>query len=331
METCGAGAYSAFIQGALCVASLLIAPATIFLAFGLWCYSFWRQRYQWKNLALLTTGSLLLMIPWQVHCYRATGHIQPTVISGIDAWHGGFALWYRTWATKRADMLVFWESKPFRSLPDSLFSSKEQRDRLTALNEKTTERNQFMLNHQASDVDEAFREAAHRRITASPFRFYLGLPVVRALTLWLHCEVWDEILQQLDRFSLTKPILEGKSLPCAIARTTIGILGIIAINVVPLVMLAVIAIGGVRSFRRREVFPIIVLLSILIYTVLSAVSGMGELRRDFAFYPAILFTFFYLTGNKHATSAPAEKALPAASHRRPIRNRSKSAAVSLPS
>jgi 4-amino-4-deoxy-L-arabinose transferase-like glycosyltransferase len=300
METRGAGALSAVTQGALCVASLLIAPATIVLACGLWCYSFWRQRRQWNNLALMTTGSLLLMVPWQIHCYRATGHIQPTVFTGINVWHSGFAQWYRTWATKRADMLVFWEPTSFHELPNCLFSSKEQRDRLTALNERAADREQFMLNHQAPDVDEAFREAAAERIAASPLRFYAGLPAVRAVTLWLHFEVWNEILQQLDRFSFTRPILEGKSLTCAVARTTIGILGVAAINIVPLVMLVILVIGGVCSIRRREILPLIVVLSALIYTALSAVSGMGELRRDFAFYPVILFILFYLAGNKPA-------------------------------
>jgi hypothetical protein len=330
MDTDGAGALSAFAQGALCVASLLVAPATIVLAFGLWCYSFWRQRKQWRNLALLTAGSLLLMIPWQIHCFRATGRIQPTVITGIAAWHSGFAQWYRTWATKRADMLVFWEPDFFRELPNSLFSSKEQRDRLTALNERTADRDQFMLNHQAPDVDEAFRQAAAERIAASPLRFYVGLPAVRAVTLWLHCEVWNEILQQLDRFSFTRPLLEGKSLPCAVTRTMIGIVGVAAINVVPLVMLAILAVGGIRSVRRREVLPIVVVLSVLIYTVLSALSGMGELRRDFAFYPAILFILFYLAGNKPA-SAPAHKTLTVESHHRPVRNKPQSAVASLPS
>jgi 4-amino-4-deoxy-L-arabinose transferase-like glycosyltransferase len=308
METRGGNSLTAFVQGLLCVASLMTAPATIFLVFGMWCYAFWRQRKQWRRLACLALGSLVLMAPWQLHCYRATGKVQPTIFKSIGVWQGGFTAWYRTWACKRADMLVFWEPAFFRELPDSIFSSQAQRDRLTALNERVADRDGFMLNHQTPDLDAAFGEAAAQRIADSPSRFYVVLPIVRAATLWFHCEEWNEILQMLDRFSFAKPIRTGKAPTDVALRTAIGILGVAAINVAPSALAIILLIGTARSIRRRQGLPLLILLSVLLYTVLSAVSGMGELRRDFAFYPAILFILFYLGRNSPAGESGAAPA-----------------------
>jgi 4-amino-4-deoxy-L-arabinose transferase-like glycosyltransferase len=297
METRGGNPLLAFSTGLLCVAVLLTAPATIVLSFCTWCYTLWRLRKQWRNLACLALGSLLIMVPWQVHCYRATGQFQPTVFRSTGIWQSGFTLWYRTWACKESDLFVFWRPQPFRELPDSVFSSKEQRDRLTALNERVADSAGFKLNHYSPDVDEAFREAAAERIAEAPWRFYLFLPLERAATLWFHCEVWDKSVQLLKRFSFTKRILESGTGVRAIITTMVGVLGVAAINAVPFALVAILLVGGVRSIRHPEAMPLLILFSVLAYTSLSAVSGIGELRRDFPFYPAILFILFYLGRN----------------------------------
>jgi hypothetical protein len=185
-------------------------------------------------------------------------------------------------------------------LPDSVFSSEEERDRLTALNERVKDSAGFKLNRCSPDVDEAFREAAATRIADAPWQFYVFLPLERAATLWFHCEVWDKSVRLLERFSFTKPILESDTGVHAIIRTMVGVLGVATINAVPFALVVILLVGGVHSIRRRQALPFLILFSVLVYTSLSAISGMGELRRDFPFYPAILFVLFYLGQNKPA-------------------------------
>jgi hypothetical protein len=301
VETRGGSSLLAISVGFSCVAALLTAPATIVLGFSVWCYALWRLRKQWRNMASLTMGSLLLMVPWQLHCYRATGQFQPTVFGSMRGWHSGFTLWYRTWAWKKSDLFVFWRPQPFRDLPSDVFASEEQRARLTALNERVMDPVGFRLNRRDPDVDQAFREAAEERIARAPWRFYVCLPLTRTATLWFHCEVWDEwCVPLLNRFSFTKPILEGDSVVHVTIRTMVGVLCVAAINAVQFALVAILVLVGVHSIRHCKPMPLLILFSVLVYTVVSAVSALGELRRDYPFYPAILFVLFYFDQNKSA-------------------------------
>src|SRR5262245_35240129 len=70
-----------FVIGLLCTALLLTSPATIFLAFGIFCAIAWYSRHRRAGLLFLGLGGLLLMAPWQAYCHYATGRLQPTVIA----------------------------------------------------------------------------------------------------------------------------------------------------------------------------------------------------------------------------------------------------------
>ena len=287
-EMRGAGPLHVFLIGFLCVALLLTAPATIPLAFFVWCYLAWGNRKKIRNLAALAAASLLLMIPWQIHCYRVTGKPQPIIYTTGLVQDSGFTMWCRTWVSTQGDMGVWWHPEQFRWLPDSLFSSPEEREALTALYyRKGTGR-----LARDPELSEPFRAAALKRIAESPSRFYLVLPAKRSLSLWFDAEYgWSKAIQQLHRFSFTSDIPSGHSALQATIRSLVGSAGFLAYNGVHLV-LVLVAILGLRS---RRLMPWLIVSSVVIYTVISAVTAMGEFRRDLPFYPFILLILFYLT------------------------------------
>ncbi len=190
METSGATAWQSISIGLLCVAILLTAPALIILCFLVWCYCAWHNRRRPAELALLALGSLLLMIPWQVHCYWATGHIQPTVYAHMPTFSSGFTRWVRTWAERPAEESVFWRAENFMVVPETAFSSPAEQAELTALYQKAHDEMQIRWEQEndgqlfAPEVENAFSKAADKKIANSPWRFYFGLPLRRAAYLW---------------------------------------------------------------------------------------------------------------------------------------------------
>ena len=183
-ESRGSDLYRSFLMGFLCVALLLTAPATLFLAFSSWCYLAWGNRRRPSNLAAMVAGSLLLMIPWQIHCYRVTGRLQPTVFTGL-ARSSPFGLWCRTWMSTQADMGLWWHPEQFRALPDSIFSSPKQREELTTLYSK------IKLESIAfrPELTLPFQEAARERIVEHPWHYYLVLPATRGADSVVRCRL----------------------------------------------------------------------------------------------------------------------------------------------
>jgi hypothetical protein len=286
LETRGSNLFHSFFLGFLCVGLLLTAPATIVLAFLIWCYVAWSNRKSPTDLAALIVGSLILMIPWQIHCYRATGKLQPTVYTSLTGHPSGFKLWCCTWVSTQYDMGVWWHPEQFRTLPDSLFSSTKQREELTALYYK-----EGSARLQDPQVSEPFHAAALQRINENPWRFYLMLPTRRAFSLWFDIEYgWSKAIQQLHRFSITDGIPSGHSTLQVAIRNIIGIAGILAYNGVHLALLLIVVLG----LFSRKLMPWLIVSSAAIYTVISAVTAMGEFRRDLPFYPAVLFILYYL-------------------------------------
>ena len=191
-------------------------------------------------------------------------------------------------------MGVWWHPEQFRGYPDSLFSSPQQREELTALYYTGKDPGRFYYH---PELCEPFQAAALERIAESPWHFYVVLPAKRAFSLWFDVRYgWSKAIQQLDRFSFTSGISHGHSVLDVAIRGIVGTAGVLAYNAVHLFLFSV-AILGLRS---RRLMPWLILLAVATYTLVSAVQAMGEFRRDLPFYPAILFVLFYLGRDKPA-------------------------------
>lgn len=291
VERHGANSFRALSVGFLCVALLLTSPAAIFLAFLIWCYVAWGQRRHLKNVALLAAGSLLLMIPWQLHCYRVVGRPLLTIYTSLDKSMAPYNLWCQTWMETQHDLGARWRPEQFHSLPDSLFASAEEREELMAL---------YAAKFELGNVDvdlEPFRPAALRRIAEDPWQFYLFLPAKRCFSLWFDTDYGRrEAIQLLDHFPFTKGISTGQTAVETTIRNVVGAVGFLGFNGVPLVLLVVEVLG----MCSRRLMPWIIVFSVAIYTIISAAEAWGEFRRNVPFYPAILFILFYAYSNKES-------------------------------
>lgn len=276
METSGMTRWRSLLIGFLCIAILLTAPGLIVLGFFVWCYCAWRCRRQLGQLSLLAFGSLLLMVPWQVHCYRAVGHIQPAVYPGQPTFTSGVTRWVRTWEERPIEQNVLWHGGSIAFLPDSIYSSKAERQKLESLFLQAQD--ELITRWQkpndgkffSAEIEKAFNQAAERRIAENPWRYYLILPLRRAILLW-----FSPAPSEIPFLSLR------------------GIAMFLAINIPAFVMMSIMLIGTVHGIRYRQLLPVLIVASVMIYTAISAFSGIGETRRNIPFYPAILFIPFY--------------------------------------
>jgi hypothetical protein len=276
METSGMSALRSLSIGVLCVAILLTAPALIVLCALVWCYCAWQGRRQPGQLALLAFGSLLLMVPWQVHCYRAVGHIQPTVFPGQPTFNSGMTRWVRTWEERPAEQNVLWRGGSIAFLPDSVYSSKAEREKLEALYLQAQEELVFRWDKPndgkffSAEIEDAFNQAADRRIAENPWRYYFVLPLRRAILLWA---------------TPAPPEIPFLSLR--------GMASFLVANISALALFVIMVFGAIHCTRHKQFLPLLIVASVVIYTVISAIAGIGECRRNIPFYPAILFIPFY--------------------------------------
>ncbi len=113
----------AFIIGWATGGLALTAPAAIFLCIALVIGALWLSRRDVAAVGALFAGGVLLLIPWQVHCYRATGHIQPTLYTLNDShfFEAGRALWIRSWSEREGDLPFLWGTRSLREAPPRIF------------------------------------------------------------------------------------------------------------------------------------------------------------------------------------------------------------------
>jgi hypothetical protein len=97
----------------------------------------------------------------------------------------GFNRWVRTWiADYVSTEEVYWnvpgESVDPQKLPSRAFDSREQREKTFAL---FTAYNQD--NHITPEIDRQFNELAKERIHIHPLRYYVWLPALKIVDMWL--------------------------------------------------------------------------------------------------------------------------------------------------
>jgi hypothetical protein len=176
----------------------------------------------------LALGVLVVLTPWTIRNLRTFGELQPLnprSVSMPDEFVAyGYARWVRTWIDHPRYVppaLFTVDLAPIRmeQLPASAFDSEAERSRVAALlaqyntpppDADPDENGQLPPGGMTPAIDAGFAQLARERIRAHPFRYYVSLPVRRALTLWFdtHSDfypfagfvfptsAWDPELQQ---------------------------------------------------------------------------------------------------------------------------------------
>jgi 4-amino-4-deoxy-L-arabinose transferase-like glycosyltransferase len=153
----------------------------------------WKDRSRAIDLlrAALAVGviSLAPLLPWglrNLHTLHRFEPLAPRYANQADEFVPmGFNRWVKTWMADYASVEeIYWavpgEAIPAEKLPPRAFDSEVERQRTLQL---LAEYNEVL--HFTPELDSNFVALAEQRIRDHPLRYYLALPVVRTLDMWL--------------------------------------------------------------------------------------------------------------------------------------------------
>ena len=139
--------------------------------------------------ALVAFGALSPLIPWtlrNLHTLHKFQPLAPRYATDSDEFlMPGFNRWVKTWIVDFVSVQeIYWpvpgSEIDFSRLPNRAFDSPQQRNETRKL---------FSLYNQAHDMtpelDARFGALAAERIHAAPLRYYVGLPALRIVDMWL--------------------------------------------------------------------------------------------------------------------------------------------------
>jgi hypothetical protein len=138
---------------------------------------------------VLAICSLLPLAPWTARNWRGFHQFMPLAPTHANApgeyYAFGFDRWMRTWLADYASLedigfKMDGEALDINTLPDRAFDNAGER---SATQEVFDRYNQTVT--MTPELDAQFEQLARQRIRRRPFRYYLALPVVRILDLWL--------------------------------------------------------------------------------------------------------------------------------------------------
>lgn len=255
--------------GAVVAALPLTAPAQAFVASALagWALA-WGQGPPWpKRLLGLAVGGMLLIVPWQLHCVRATGGVIWTLLDLRGEVYSekscaGYFEWVRTWYQTPSEFVrAIHRTNEIDRFPSRAFRSSAEKRELTSLGQSA----QWWADLPAHACQVFAKVAQERRATpgAPP---ELAVLLVRAGMMWLDFDagaVWQ--------------LADG------VAR---GLLGHAATWLtwqmgvaMYWVTLAVLLTGLCRTAYGRHGLQVALLLGIMGYTFASAIR-LPEQRRN---------------------------------------------------
>jgi len=147
------------------------------------------QLMVWLRIAVYSgLACILPLLPWAVRNYIALHEVQFLAPKNSnlpgELVPSGFMAWEKTWLFRMKDCyLTAWklngESIDVEKLPGRAFDSPDEKERVAAILEKYNE--ELTLT---KEEDEAFGQLARERTARHPLRTYVGMPLLRAVTLW---------------------------------------------------------------------------------------------------------------------------------------------------
>ena len=187
------------VCGIFCAAAILLRPDGGLLLTVIVLYLLWQiasakgstiLRGKLVKAAVLVIGvSLSPLIPWALRNWSTFHRFQPLAPRYANEENEfvpmGFNRWVKTWIADYTSVEeVYWPvpGSPIdaQQLPSRSFDNSQQRDETVKL---ISEYNDAL--HITPELDAGFESLASARIHAHPFRYYLALPVLRILDMWL--------------------------------------------------------------------------------------------------------------------------------------------------
>jgi hypothetical protein len=237
---------------------------------------------------------LLPLAAWGARNWRVFHVVQPLAPkSATDPGEFvsyGFNRWYRTWAIDfKSTYDIYWnyDGSPMSmdDLPARAFDTPQQR----AETQQTFD-HYNRLTMAMPDVDGAFAALADERIAAHPLRYYVELPVLRLVNMWLRPRT------ELLPFPLDWWRFGGHPL----ASFEVAIYG--ALNLVYLVLAAVGLWRWKRqSYSGHQVLAYALVAFVLMRSAMLLTVDNSEPRYTIDCYPVvILLAAFALAGQRRS-------------------------------
>ncbi len=264
-------ALPAFALGALAVGSSLVTPAAAFVAVPVLGVLAWRDRRRAAVLGLMAAGLLLALAPWQAYLLERTGRVEPLLLHPIGSGRAGLQKWLRSWSTTPAEKGVWWSLEWRRKVPEQAFGKGPEGALVRkALEEAPCSYAEYVIG---SGYDETLHQSARARRNEHPVLFWIGLPLVRSATLWLDYRSMIGVPESLRRAGgfLRTSYWATHAVFWSVNLVTLGLFGW----------------GTVRAFQSRDALLIALVAGAVAYSLASAVSAMGEFRRNLTLEPAL--------------------------------------------
>jgi 4-amino-4-deoxy-L-arabinose transferase-like glycosyltransferase len=187
--------------GACCGAAILLRPDGALLLISITAYLAWKivfrkkavpavsSQYLVKAALLVVLIAILPLAPWTLRNWRTFHRIQPLApryANEADEFVPmGFNHWVKTWMADYTSVEeVYWQvpgaAINARQLPSRAFDNAQQREETVQV---ISDYNDAL--HISPELDRRFETLASDRIRAHPFRYYIELPALRILDMWL--------------------------------------------------------------------------------------------------------------------------------------------------
>ncbi len=267
------------------MAFVLTSPATGIVA-GLLYIARLAQHTGFRQRAAITFGCLTLAIPWQIHCYRALGHVVPLMYeSRSDSVRdSGFLHWAKTWMRRPSEFNVVFDHDLMRVPPDAFQDAAE---RLRVMNLKQSVDAGAIT---ATEYQQAFSVLGDERIAADKLRMQIAPGMARAFNLWWEVpECMPVQWTYVGRIGPATFVTDRDALGSrrALLRLTKGLYSSV-MYFVYLLSATIFGVALIRSLLSRKIIPTAIALGVVGYTLASATTGYCESRRNVVFYPLIV-------------------------------------------
>ena len=139
--------------------------------------------------AVLAIVAVLPLIPWTIRNWYTFHRFQPLAPRYANEENEfvpmGFNRWVKTWMADYASVEeIYWQEPGDKidptKLPSRAFDSPEQREQTEAVIEDYND-----ALHVSPRLDAKFEALAKARIQSHPARYYIGLPILRIMDMWL--------------------------------------------------------------------------------------------------------------------------------------------------
>lgn len=275
---------------------VLVTPSTIFLCFGLVFWMIWQKCWRVVPIVSVVLGAFVTMGIWQFYVYQSEGHFAPLILTtkqgnltnekAVVTWMKSYQVW-PTPPWKSAYGLFVWESRDLSldDLPSYAFEDEKQKYRVAEHLEIWRIRPES-----GKDKEKFFLDLAEKQISDSPVRYYVVMPVLRSIALWVYMpQVKHAQVDYLFAIDKVKSAFENQGPVRAIQRGIKVVLSWPALFIhIAYTAIFLLSFSGNGS-KDDRLGRLVILTGIIGYTLVTSWIGLNESRRNLPFIPFLIF------------------------------------------